>query len=301
MGTTTRILLWVIAIAGVAGSSVAYICHRRDTNRLRAVARAATVDVRTPADRAIALMRWVHHHTATAKNRDHFVLSALGPTPVQVLETGGDCADRSRLLVALLNALDIPGTMALCFDRDTGRPSHTVVEARVGPAAFMVLDPTYQLCFPKPDGNGYYGLLDLRREPEILDRRLDQRCEQTPRYRPIHWYDRRRAAYDTASTINWNRNAVSRITHDAAWLLWGDIVYHMPRPGTFASPQLACALLCTTVTAAASLSIALGRRRVRRLVAVTPAGRSDAPYLTQPPGPLPGLLSTDNESSICGL
>ncbi len=265
MKNATRIILWVVVFCGLTGSVAAFVCYRRDDGHLRVAAHSVLDDERSAEDRALTLMYWVHHHTTTAKSNEYFVIPALGAPPMQVLEHGGDCTDRSRLLTALLHAMNIPATMALCFNKETGRPSHTVVEAQVGPDAYMVLDPTYKLWFPKPDASGYYGLLDLRRDPDILDRRVDERWAEIPRYRPIHWYNRKRAAYDQASTFNWNRNAITRIAHDLLWIWMQDDLYRIRRPLIIESPQLAfSALSATPATLALGAIWVLHRRSNRR-------------------------------------
>lgn len=265
MKKTSRIILWIVAFFGLSGSLAAFMCYRRDDCRLRVAALSAITDEGSAEDRALTLMHWVHHHTATAKTNDYFVVPSLGATPMQVLAHGGDCTDRSRLLTALLRAMDIPATVALCFDEATGLPSHTVVEAQVGPNAFMVLDPAYKLSFPKPDSSGYFGLLDLRRNPDILARRVDKRCDEIPRYRPIHWYDRRRASYYQASTFNWNKNAITRMAHDLLWIWTQDDLYRIRRPVIIESPQLAVsAFSATSATFALGTIWVLNRRSIRK-------------------------------------
>lgn len=279
MKIATRIILWVVTFSGLSGSVAAFVCYRRDDSRLRVAALSAINDERSAEDRALTLMHWVHHHTATAKTNDYFVVPSLGATPMQVLSHGGDCADRSRLLTAMLRSMNIAATMALCFDKETGRPSHTVVEAQVGPDAYMVLDPAYKLSFPKPDASGHFGLLDLRRDPAILARRVNKRCDEIPRYRPIHWYDRRRASYHQASTFNWNRNAITRMAHDLLWIWMQDDVYRIRRPVIIESPQLAVsALSATTATFALASIWVLDRRSIRK----SKSARRSRPVRTTP-------------------
>ena len=100
-----------------------------------------------------------------------------------------------------------------------------------------MVDPVFDLSFPKPDATGYYGLLELRRGPNILLRRLVELCAVTPRSHPVHRYPRRRAGYDQASSINWNKNALTRFT-PAMLRKLGNAVYRLPRPRLLEEPVM---------------------------------------------------------------
>jgi hypothetical protein len=45
-----------------------------------------------------AINHWVYRNQGFAKNDRFFLVPALGPTPNQVLASGGDCGDKSRLV-----------------------------------------------------------------------------------------------------------------------------------------------------------------------------------------------------------
>lgn len=265
--------------------------YRRDCNQLRTVAEEITADARSGPERVLALLHWVHVETGTAKNQSYFVLPALGATPIQVLRAGGDCADKARLLSAMLREVGVSATMAMCFHPATDQPSHTIVEARTDPDAFMVVDPAFDLYFPRPDGAGYFDLLDLRREPAILLRRLDQLCDTAPRTHPIHSYNRAQAGYDRAGSINWNRNGLTRFVRDRLLPGLGDDVYRLSRPLPFEEPKLfvAAAALLSGLSASSvwGFRVWQARRRharpqtrahsrscfpPRRLVRTAPAG-----------------------------
>ncbi len=163
---------------------------------------------------------------------------------MQVAKTGGDCADKSRLLFALLRAIDIPATMAMCFDADTNKPAHTIIEARPSPNDKMVLDPAFGLYFPRLEGQGYYSLLDLRANPAIVPNRLrtlrqeDQSLAGTSDY-----YLASSSAYNTASTFNWNRNWVTKFVQSLLRPMLGESLYAMSRPAVMEEPKLALASL----------------------------------------------------------
>lgn len=182
-------------------------------------------------------MHWVYANKGFEKNEGYFAWKKLGPTPIQVLEKGGDCADKSRLLSSLLREIDIPSTLAMCFNKE-GNPTHTIVDAEVEPGKRMLLDPIWDLHFPKETPGEYYSLLDLRRNPQILWDRLDQVTAVAPANAKIHRYNRAHDVYDWATTINWDKNDALRSVRDLLAEKMGDRVYALSRPAFTEEPKL---------------------------------------------------------------
>lgn len=236
--------------------------HQRDRARLRRAALSVADAQASRAEQVLALLHWVHRNGDTAKNEEFFAFRRLGATAVQVLDRGGDCADKSRLLTSLLREAGIPASVALCFDARSGFPAHTLVEARTGPDTYMLVDPAFDLYFPKPDNAGYYDLLDLRRDPGIVTRRVAAlRSQRPPGPSALPYYLRASASYGTASTINWNKNAALRWLHDRLRSILGENVDRLPRPVLMEEPKLALATLGFVIGALVALGLAWRRRR----------------------------------------
>jgi len=244
-----------------------FLSYQRDCARLRGIAAEIAPAKHTPTDRVIALLHWVYGNQSTKENRRFFVVPHMRATPCQVLETGGDCADKSRLLSAMLREVGISASMAMCFDPRSGDPTHTVVVASVAADATMVVDPAYDLYFPKPHPGQHYGLLDLRGDGSILLERLGQLRAELPRSHPIHSYNAECAAYSRASCINWERNGLTRIVRN-----WLDrdgtgAVHVIPRPLLMEEPKLLVGAfsLCAAAFAVAAFTTVgrLPRRRAR--------------------------------------
>lgn len=260
-------VLWSLTALCAAGAITCYAWNRRDCDELRKKA-LEIVDAEVSADRRVlALNNWIHWHLPTTQNEQHFLFSKLRATPLQVLGGGGDCADKARLLAAMLREIDIPATMALCFHPKTGQPSHTVVEARIGPTQHMLVDPAFNMHYPKPADDacddGYYGIAELRRDPTLLQKRLDYVWEVEPRLQALHWYDPDVASFVGLSTFNWKKNALTQLLHDGLFLLVGPEVYRLPRPRVLEDPKLAVAFALALL----SLAIPIARLAVRRYVA----------------------------------
>lgn len=155
-----------------------------------------------------ALNHWIYLNKGFKKNHGYFWLPQLGPTPIQVLQEGGDCADKSRLLMAMLDSVGIDSTLIMLYDAN-GNPTHTVVEIRDG-RQLAVADPVYDLTFPKPQG-GYYSLSEMRGDPDILTHRLDALVAVNGRENKIAHYKRDIENYRFATTINWDKNRLLKM------------------------------------------------------------------------------------------
>jgi hypothetical protein len=175
-----------------------------------------------------------------AENDSYFLTPLfrfLRPTPWQVIEQGGECSDRSRLLIALLRLRGIHASKWALYNGQ-GQPTHAVVEADVE-SGKMVADPLFGLWFPKPQG-GYYGIDDLRNDPRILPQRIDelrarglQRGTDRLATYPIDQYP-----YTYARSINWNKSAVFEFTYRLLRRVLGNGVDDLPRPSFTSEPPL---------------------------------------------------------------
>jgi hypothetical protein len=126
----------------------------------------------------------------------------------------------------------------------------------------VIVDPAYGLEFPRPSDAGYYGLWELRNDPSILERRLSELRLTTNRMHPVHAYHAESAPYTLVSSINWNKNFLTKCIHNAARARVGDALYAWPRPLVLEEPKLAMAALALAAAAGAAL-LPYGIRQVR--------------------------------------
>jgi len=138
----------------------------------------------------------------------------------------------------MLRELDIPATMAMCFHPTTGAPAHTVVEAQIAPGSYMVVDPAFELWFPRPDGRGFYGLTDLRANPTFLFERLKHLRATLPWPALAFFYPEHAAVYDHVATINWERNGATRVARTILARWYGGEIVHISRPLIVEEPKL---------------------------------------------------------------
>ena len=79
-----------------------------------------------------------------------------------------------------------------------------------------MLDPIWNLSFPKERPGQYYWLLELRHDPSILWRRLEMVTRTATLTAHVHRYNRKEDVYDRASTFNWETKG---LTGALGWVL----------------------------------------------------------------------------------
>jgi hypothetical protein len=180
---------------------------REDNAFLRRQALAITAHLDTDSARIHAVNDWVYHNKGFAKNDQYFLVSSLGPTPVQVMEFGGDCADKSRLVAAMLDNLGIDAGLVMISPCWYCGFIHTVVEARYE-GGRMVVDPTWGIDYPAGDDR-FLGVADLagtnRGEQRVVELRRQRGA--TDKIARMPTAD---ASFDYAVAINWDRDVVTR-------------------------------------------------------------------------------------------
>lgn len=212
-----------------------YCGWRFDKTVLRHKAIEITASSRLDSSRIVAINNWVSSINGVAKNDGYFVFAALGPTPLQILQKGGDCADKSRLAAAMLNELGIEAGLVMirsCSDCPFG---HTVVEARYERGR-MVIDPLWGVDYPAGDGR-YLGVGELA-WTNLAERRLVDLQSRHGPIGKIATMPARDAIFDHAVAINWNKNFAT-ITMVELMRLTGYPPEKMFRPRFLEDPKLA--------------------------------------------------------------
>ena len=210
------------------------ISWQADRQRLAAIARLVAPASLPDGLRAERLNAWIYGNQGFAKNRSSFIWSKLEATPIDVLERGGDCEDKSKLLIAMLDTVGIDGSMAMQYPCRGCDPVHTVVIADVGDR-WAAYDPVYNLSFPNPRG-GYHGVRELRARPEIMHARLDALIERRGAGDKIAKYGRDDHVYTHITTVNWDKNGLTRAVA-AALPLVGLEPALTPRPFFLDNPK----------------------------------------------------------------
>jgi transglutaminase-like putative cysteine protease len=101
-----NLIIFAAAIPLICAISL-YFNWQQDNAVLRKQALAITAHLDSDSARIRAVNDWVYHNKGFDKNDQYFVVSALGPTPIQVMAQGGYCAEKSRLVAAMLDSIGI--------------------------------------------------------------------------------------------------------------------------------------------------------------------------------------------------
>lgn len=152
------------------------------------------------------LNHWVYNNQGFAKNKGYFFFRRLGPTPIHVLQSGGDCSDKSRLLAALLKRFGMDSTLVMLHACDGCKATHTIVEARYE-GGRMAADPVFDIVFPARNGR-FYGVKNLKENSSILISRLDELTARRGSDSKIAFYKRDSESYSWPKTINWEKNSI---------------------------------------------------------------------------------------------
>lgn len=202
-------ILFLISIVFLILSLIFYISYRNDISFLRSIVRTHITTENSP-EVFESINHWIYQNKGFEKNPDYFLFKSLGPTPIQVLNRGGDCTDKSILLMAMLDSIGIDSTLVMLYDAD-GESTHTVVEVRHGKFK-AVADPVYDLVFPSQVSSGFYNIADLRENPARLLNRLDNLIQSRGKSDKIIYYKRDTETYQFASNINFNKNYLLKLT-----------------------------------------------------------------------------------------
>src|SRR6266404_4599112 len=201
-----NLIIFSAAIPLICAISL-YFNWRQDNAVLRRQALAITAHLDSDSARIQAVNDWVYHNKGFDPNDQYFVVSALGPTPIQVMARGGFCADKSRLVAAMLNSIGIDAGLVMISQCWYCGFIHTVVEARYE-GGRMVVDPTWDIDYPSGDG-GFLGVTDLAGTNRGQERlaELRQQRETTDKIAHMPAAD---ATFEYAVAINWDRDVVTR-------------------------------------------------------------------------------------------
>jgi hypothetical protein len=223
----------------VGAQLLALSSHLADQRYLSVLADSIANSALSPSEQAQNISRFLRDKSSET-NAHYFafpILRFLRATPRQVAEYGGDCADRSRLMVVLLDLHGIRSSKWALYSSE-GQPRHAVVELNAE-SGKMVMDGLFGLSFPKP-GGGYYGIADLRENPDTLRSRIAtlESQGQRPGTDRLEGYPQTLYVYGYARTINWDKSAFLLLMYRGLHSLFGPRVDTIYRPVVVEQPAL---------------------------------------------------------------
>ena len=228
-----------------------------DNAVLRRQATEITANSTSDAARIHAINDWVYHHKGFGKNGGYFVVPALGPTPVQVLEQGGDCADKSRLVAAMLNELGIEAGLVMIAPCLHCAFIHTVVEAGYEGGGRMVVDPIWNVDYPSDNGR-FLGVRDLA-WTSLGEERVVELQRQHGAADKIALMPATEAKFDYTAAVNWDKSIFTRAVAEMINVL-GYSPNTIFRPRLLEDPKMALFWFLILSTFGLALASAILRR-----------------------------------------
>lgn len=209
----------------------------------------------TRSEKAVKLLTHIRQNLRTKRCPDSFLLPIfrfLRPTPRQIAESQGDCADKSRLLITLLRLHDVPASKVALHDAE-GISRHAVVEAEIENNGKMVMDAVYGLYFPAD--NGYHHSRDIQKDENILRNRVAQLVElgEDQLRPPLERYPYHKYTYINPRSINWEKSFITRTIYSVLRIVMGDRVDKIERPFFVERPALM--LLIVSLFAQAGIAL----------------------------------------------
>jgi hypothetical protein len=221
-------------------------------------------DTLTPSGKVVSIIDYIETNVPKRETTDEsFIpgLAFLRPTARQVLEKGGDCADRSRLLIELLKREGVSASKVALYDRQ-GVPQHAVVEAVIEDEdRAMAVDALFGMYFPNPAG-GFHSIADINRDESILVARIEA---LGPSEADIRSYPVDRYTYASPRSINWDKSPMMRGLYRGLRAVMGDAVDDLERPAIVEDPVLMTLVGALAAQAAAGAGmLIIGRIKRRR-------------------------------------
>lgn len=258
---------YLLTIAFLILAITSWIEWRRDDAILERKAAEIVTGLTKPSERVAAINHWVYANQGFAKNQDYYLLKPLGPTPIQVMQSGGDCSDRSRLVSAMLARLGIASWLVMLSECTGCVPIHTVVEAEQE-AGLVVADPAWDIVYSAADGH-YLSVNELANTSQALEYVAALKQERGAAAK-IAQMEESNAKFDYAATINWEKNFLSKAIAASLGMIGID-ARSIHRPRLVEDPELLLALAFSLLSIATLLlGLVSGRKPQRQRMGVPP-------------------------------
>jgi hypothetical protein len=157
------------------------------------------------------------------------IFGPLGATPSAVIQLGGCCSDRSRLLILALAELDIRAYQITLYHHE-GHAQHCLVEAYLQDER-LIVDPSYGFFYTDAHG-GSLSLEDLQagKRPIYVPLRAGETCGYPAN--PYYDFD-----FEASKTANWTKTVARRLLYRALRSVRGSAADRLEVPAALEWPQ----------------------------------------------------------------
>ena len=241
----------------------AFVVYRHESAEVARIALEHCGTSEAPSERMRALVRFVAFEVPS-KNTDRYfllpVFKGLRPTPLQIIESGGDCSYKGRALVALLQSRGI-AARKLSLHRPNGAGVHAVVQVDTERGPYIA-DALYGFALEHADGSPM-SLEELERDADlihdVLARETARGNPKTHRY-PIHKY-----VYSDVRSYNLEQyRLTAAVRRILVWVFGKNAIDRFPRLNLFTEPALAVMWSSAALTVTLLVPLAAFRGRTLR-------------------------------------
>lgn len=252
--------------------TVSFVKWRQDLAEIRRIV-APSIDESAHPNKIVSQVRTFMRDSVGYHPHDSYFLLPIfrfmRPTALQVVRQGGDCADRARAFIVILNLFDIKARKLALYDAD-GRSVHAVAKVWTGRKPYYV-DLLYNIAH-KDAGGHLFSLAELANERILrtsIQRAVAAGNARAASY-PIEEYN-----FENVHTLNWEKSIFTRIIYRILVQTLGENgAKTLPRPYLSEEPALMVIALAT----GASILIIMAMVVIRE--------RKQVPVLTQPTEPV---------------
>jgi hypothetical protein len=216
-------------------------------------------------------------------NDSYFLLPIfrfMRPTALQVIRQGGDCADRARAFIVILNLFDIRARKLALYDA-RGHSVHAVAKVWTDRGPYYI-DLFYNLAY-EDAGGGPLSLAELTNEGILrssIERAVSAGNAQAASY-PIEEYN-----FGNVRTLNWEKSLVTQVVYRVLVKTLGENrVKTLPRPYVSEEPALMVIVLATGASISILMAMVVIRGRKQDCLIL-------APQTARLPSALTGTLQT---------
>jgi hypothetical protein len=249
---------------GVVGlcvlASVSLVKWRHDLREIRRIVGPSIGQNAAPDDIIFRARAFLRDSVGYRQNNSYFLLPIfrfMRPTALQVIREGGDCADRARAFIVILNLFDIRARKLALYD-SSGQSVHAVAKVWTKRGPYYI-DLLYNIAHEDANGNPL-SLADLANESVLrasIQRAIAEGNTRAAGY-PINDYN-----FANVHTLNWEKSAFMQAAYRLLVETLGDRrARAVPRPYLSEAPALmvlvaatgACVVILVLIVAIKSRS-----------------------------------------------
>jgi hypothetical protein len=257
-------LLWVGLVGSCLLGVVSFVKWKHDVAEIRRIV-VPSIDENAVSDDIISQARIFLRDSVGYRPHDSYFLLPIfrfmRPTALQVIRQGGDCADRARAFIVILNLFDIRARKLALYDA-RGRSVHAIAKVWTDREPYYV-DLAYNIAYEDAGGNplSLAELANQRILESSIQRAVTAGNARAASY-PIEEYD-----FGNVRTFNWEKSSFTQVAYRVLVEMLGENrAKTVPRPYLSEEPALMLIVLVTGASVVIIMAMVVVRGRKQEFV-----------------------------------